>query len=128
MTAAWYPGGACPFVGNPAGTCGGGYFGFDAATLGSSAGYPAAGGRATTLSFDPWLAAAAPAIAPAPAATAAPRPIPGNMNGNPNPPPTSNGTAAEVSIPSGADPISAAGAAAAQPQVGGTDKPPNEAA
>ena len=124
MTAGWYPGGACPFVGNAAGT---GYFGVDAATPGSAAGYPAAGGRATTLRRDPYLTAAAPATAPAPAATA-PRPSPGNMNGKPNPAPASNGAAAGASIPSGADPSNPGGAVADQPQVGGTDNPPTEAA
>ena len=49
--AGWYPGGACPFVGNPAGT---GYFGIGEAS--DSAEYPAAGERATTLRRGRYLA------------------------------------------------------------------------
>ena len=62
--AGRYPGGACPFVGYAA--AGTGYPGVDEAA--GSAGYPASGGRATTLRRCPYLVAAAP-----PAAATAPR-------------------------------------------------------
>src|SRR6516162_5601489 len=81
--AAWYPGGACPLVGNPAGT---GYFGIAGAA--DSGEYPASGERATTLGRGRYLAPAAPATTPAaPAAAVRPSPPPGNMNGKPNPAP-----------------------------------------
>src|SRR5271155_3386090 len=62
--AGVYPGGACPFVGNPAGT------GYAAAGTDSGSGaYPAAGERATTESRREYLEATAP---PTPAAAATP--------------------------------------------------------
>src|ERR1700737_3683251 len=76
--AGVYPGGACPFVGNPPGT---GYAGVDDADAGSG-GYPAAGGRATTVRGRPYLEATAP---PTPAAAATPA-APGSppiMSGSP---------------------------------------------
>src|ERR1700677_3035736 len=125
--AGWYPGGACPLVGNVAGT---GYFAApEAGVGGGSSAYPAAGERVNTLRRGPYLAATAPPTAPAAAPAAAARPIPGNMNGKPNPAPTSapaNGTAAGASI--GTAPSIPPGAVAAQPQFGGTDSPPTEAA
>ena len=63
--AGVYPGGACPFVENPAGT---GYAAAGDADAGSG-GYPAAGERATTVRRGPYLEATAP---PTPAAAAIP--------------------------------------------------------
>src|SRR5271166_4193487 len=120
--AGWYPGGACPLVGNEAGT---GYFAVAGAA--DSGEYPATGERPTTLRRGRYFIAAAPATPPAAPAAAA-RPSPPGMNGKPNPAPRSlpaNGTAG---IPSGADPSNPAGAVAAQPQFAGTDNPPTEAA
>src|SRR5260370_33785567 len=58
--AGWYPGGACPFVGNPGGT------GYAAAGGPVDSGpYPAAGGRVITAGRGiPYLPALPPAPAP----------------------------------------------------------------
>ena len=120
--AASYPGGACPLVGNPAGT---GYFGIGG--VADSSEYPAAGERATTLRRGRYLAPAAPATTPAAPAAAVRASPGGSMNGKPNPAPKLESAAANGDI-IGTSPSSAAGPLAAQPQPGGTDNPPTEAA
>ena len=110
------------FVGYAA--AGTGYLGLDEAA--SSAGYPAAGGRATTLRRDAYLEAAAPPT-PAAAPIAAAFGSPPNANGKPNPAAPRSASGAGNGTPAGKQ-NSGGGGAAAQAQFGGTDIPPNEGA
>jgi hypothetical protein len=122
--AGVYPGGACPFVENPAGT------GYAAAGADAGSGeYPAAGERATTESRREYLEATAPPT-PAAAATPAARPIP-PIIGSPaaiGSPPVAPRLTPGNADANGTPPIIAAAGVAAQPQLCGTDNVPTEAA
>src|ERR1700744_2711598 len=120
-----YPGGACPFFANPAGT------GYAAAgdVYSGSGGYPADGGRATTTRGFPYLKPTPPPP-PARAATPAAPPIP-PIIGIPaaiGAPPAAPGLMPGNADANGMPPIIAAAGVAAQPQLCGTDRVPTEAA